>query len=60
MNPARQRDRDEDVFLAGQHQRRRPDLAQPVGRVVVLDHRELGQVGVHRLVHVPHRGLELG
>jgi hypothetical protein len=25
---------------------------------VPLDHRELGEIGVKRLIHVPHRGLE--
>ena len=41
----RQAHRDEDVLLAGEHQRRDRDLAEPVGRVVRLDHRELGEVG---------------
>ena len=35
----------EDVFLARQHQRRHFDLAEPIGGIVRLDHRELGEVG---------------
>src|SRR5690242_7105821 len=59
VDPPRQRDGDEDVLLAGQHQGWHADVTETVGGVVVLDHRELRQVRVHRLVHVPHRGLEL-
>src|SRR6185437_15045474 len=58
VDPARQRHRDEDVLLARQHEGRRGDLAEAARSVVPLDHRELGQVGVHRLVHISHRGLE--
>jgi len=50
VDPPRQCDRDEDVFLSGQHQGRSGDLAETAGGVVPLDHRELGEVGVDRLV----------
>src|SRR5205823_159342 len=58
VDPPRQRDRDEDVLLPGHHEGRRGDLAEAADGVVALDHRELGEIGVDRLVHVPHRGLE--
>src|SRR5947209_11724863 len=57
VDPARQRDGDEDVLLARQHEGWRGDLAEAAGGVMPLDHRELGEVGVDRLIHVPHRGL---
>jgi hypothetical protein len=57
---AGQGDRDEDVFLAGEHQGGDGDPAEPGGGVVLLDHRELGEVGGDRLVHVLHGRLELG
>src|ERR1022692_376383 len=59
VDPPRQRDGDEDVFRPGQHQRGSGDLTEPVGGVMVLDHGELRQVRMRRLVHVAHRGLEL-
>ena len=42
----RQAQRDQDVLLAREHERRRRDLAQPIGAVVRADRAELREVGV--------------
>ena len=44
----RQRGGDEDVLLAGEHERRHGEGAEPVGRVVRLDDGELREVGRDR------------
>src|ERR1700739_111102 len=59
VDPPLKGDGEEDVLLTSQHQGWHVNATKPVDSVVILDDRELCQVGVHRLVHVPHRGLEL-
>src|SRR3954453_17800349 len=59
LKRARQADRDQDVLLAGEHQRGNADRADAVGRVMLLDRLQLREVGLERLVHRGHLGLEL-